>query len=383
RGGKRQLYLRQMDRLEATPIPGTEGGHSPFFSPDGQWVGFFVGWKLKKVSLLGGAPVTLSIVPPVTRGATWGPDDRIIFNFNLNGGLNQVSAAGGTPLSKHESFFAELTTVDSSKGEFSHRWPQTLPGGRTVLFTIDTGGSFDDARIAVLSLATGEKKVLVDGGTNARYSPTGHIVFARAGSLLAVPFDLEGLKVTGEPVSIVEGVMMEPGGAAHFTLSDEGTLVYVAGEVLTSNRKLVWVSRKGEVTPLPAPPRAYMQPSLSPDAQLLAVDIREGSNYEVWISEVSRGTLTRLTFHPEEDINPIWTPDGKQVTFSSEMAGEYPTLWWRAADGSGAAEQLLAREEGLARFPTSWSPDGQTLAFTEKGADTGSDVWLLPDEGKG
>ncbi len=126
-----------------------------------------------------------------------------------------------------------------------------------------------------------------------------------------------------------------------------------------------------------------MQPSLSPDAQLLAVTIREGSNYEIWISEVSRGTLTRLTFHPEEDINPIWTPDGKQVTFSSEMAGEFPTLWWRAADGSGAAEQLLVGEEGLARFPNSWSPDNQTLAFTENGTDTGSDVWLLPDEGKG
>jgi serine/threonine-protein kinase len=391
RGGKRQLYLRQMDRLEATPIPGTEGGHSPFFSPDGQSVGFVVGDKLKKVPVSGGAPQTLAFVSPVTRGTSWGSDDTIIFTSNINGGLSRISAVGNTPppdafsdAPSRPNRGQVLTTPDATKGEYSHRWPQFLPGGKAVLFTIDTGDSFDEARIAVLSLETGKTDVLFDGGTNARYSPTGHIVFCRAGALLAVPFDLERLERTGDPVTVIEGILMEPGGAAHFTFSDDGSLAYVPGGILVPDRKLVWVNRQGEIDPLPAEPREYENLSLSPDGQQVAVRIREGSNYDVWVSEVARGSLTRLTSHPGEDGSPIWTPDGRQVTFSSEMGGEPPTLWWRAADGSGPQELLLEREEGRARFPTSWSPDGQTLAFIELlDPATGSDIWMLPLEGEG
>ncbi len=391
RGGKRQLYLRRMDRLDATAIPGTEGGHSPFFSPDGQSVGFVVGDKLKKVPVSGGAPQTLTLVTPVTRGASWGSDDTIIFATNPNGGLSRILAVGNTP---PPDAFSDaptrprgdqvLTTPDPTKGEYSHRWPQFLPGGKAVLFTIDTGGSFDEARIAVLSLETGKTDVLFDGGTNARYLPTGHIVFCRAGALLAVPFDLDRLERTGDPVTVIEGILMEPGGAAHFTFSDDGSLAYVPGGIFVPDRKLVWVNRQGEVDPLPAEPREYQDASLSPDGQQVAVSIREGSNYDVWVSEVARGSLTRLTSHPEEDGFPIWTPDGKHVTFYSEMAGEFPTLWWRPADGSGPQELLLEREEGRGRLPTSWSPDGQTLAFNYiLGSETGSDIWILPLEGEG
>ena len=389
RGGKRQLYLRRMDRLEATPISGTEGGHSPFFSPDGQSVGFVVGYKLKKVSISGGAPQTLAIVPPVTRGTSWGPDDTIIFTADPNEGLSRISAVGNT---LPPDAFSDtpsipllgqvLTTPDPTKGEYSHRWPHFLPGGKAVLFTIDTGGSFDEARIAVLSLETGKVNVVHDGGTNARYSPTGHIVFARAGALLAVPFDLERLERTGDPVIVIEGILMEPGGAAHFSFSDDGSLAYVPGGMLVPDRKLVWVNRQGEIDPLPAEAREYIHPSLSPDGQQVAVTIREGSNYDVWILDVARGTLTRLTSNPGEDLSPIWTPDGKQVTFMSEMSGRVPTLWWRTADGSGPQELLLEREE-VARLPTSWSPDGQTLAFTNLlKIGTGSDIWMLPREGE-
>jgi Tol biopolymer transport system component len=170
---------------------------------------------------------------------------------------------------------------------------------------------------------------------------------------------------------------MEPGGAAHFTFSDDGSLAYVPGGMLVSDRKLVWVNRQGEVDPLPAEPRVYTSPSLSPDGQLVAVVIREGSNYDVWISEVARGTLTPLTSHPGEDIAPIWTPDGKKVTFASEMSGPVPTLWWRSADASVPQELLL--ERGAGQIPTSWSPDGQTLAFTRLG---GPDIWMLPLAGE-
>ena len=325
RGGKRHLYLRQMDRLEATPIPGTEGGLSPFFSPDGQSVGFFDGYQLKKVSLSGGAPQTLADVPPVTRGASWGPDGTIIYTADPNVGLSRISAVGNTLPSDAFSDVPSLprwgqilTTPNPSKGEYSHRWPQFLPGGKAVLFTIGTGGNFDAARIAVLSLDTGKVEVLLEGGTNARYLPTGHIVFSRAGALLAVPFDLERLEPTGDPVTVVEGILMEPEGAAHFTFSDDGSLAYVPGGMLVPDRKLVWVNRQGEVEPLPAEAREYETPSLSPDDQQVAVIIREGSNYDVWISEVARGTVTRLTSHPGEDLSPIWTPDGKQLTFGSE-----------------------------------------------------------------
>jgi serine/threonine-protein kinase len=390
RDGTRQLYLRQMDRLEATPIPGTEGGHSPFFSPDGQSVGFIVGYDLKKVSVSGGAPEPLAHISPVTRGASWGPDDTIIFTPSQNGGLSRTSAVGNaaspyafSDASSHPMEAQILTTPDPTKGEYSHRWSQFLPGGKTVLFTIDTGGSFDEARIGVLSLETGKVNVLLDGGTNARYSPTGHIVFSRAGALLAVPFDLERLERTGDPVTVVEGILMEPGGAAHFTFSDDGSLAYVPGAMLVPDRKLVWVNRQGEVDPLPAEAREYMHPSLSPDGKQLAVTIREGSNYDVWVSEVERGSLGRLTSHPGEDFAPIWTPDGKQVTFASEMTGTGPILWWRPADASGPQELLLEREEGRGQYPSSWSPDGQTLAFTDLlDPVKGQDIWMLPLEGK-
>ena len=391
RGGKRQLYLRQIDRLEATPIPGTEGGLSPFFSPYGEAVGFFVGYKLKQVSVSGGVSQTLAFVPPVTRGASWGPDDTIIFAGEPDTGLSRISAVRNTlppdafsDVSAISLMGQILTTPDSTEGGFSHRWPQFLPGGKAVLFTIDTGGSFDEARIGVLSLETGKTKLLLEGGTGARYVPTGHIVFSRAGALLAVPFDLERLERTGDPVTVVEGILMEPGGAAHFTFSDDGSLAYVPGGVLVPNRKLVWVNRQGEVEPLPAEPREYMSPSLSPDGRQVAVTIREGSNYDIWILDVARGSLTRLTSHTREDLSPIWTPDSAQVTFMSEMNGPVPTLWWRPADRSRPQELLLERVPAGARRPTSWSPDGQTLAFTQlfRSETDSSDILMLPREGE-
>ena len=391
RGGKRQLYLRQMDRLEATPIPGTEGGLSPFFSPDGEAVGFFVGYKLKQVSVSGGVSQTLAFVPPVTRGASWGPDDTIIFAGEPDTGLSRISAVRNTlppdafsDVSAISLMGQILTTPDSTEGEFSHRWPQFLPGGKAVLFTIDTGGSFDEPRIGVLSLETGKTEVLLEGGTGARYVPTGHIVFSRAGALLAVPFDLERLERTGDPVTVLEGILMEPGGAAHFTFSDDGSLAYVPGGVLVPERKLVWVNRQGEVELLPAEAREYMSPSLSSSGRQVAVTIREGSNYDIWISDVARGSLTRLTSHPREDLSPIWTPDSAQVTFMSEMNGPVPTLWWRPADRSGPQELLLERVPVGARLPTSWSPDGQTLAFTQlfRSETDSSDILMLPREGE-
>ena len=215
-------------------------------------------------------------------------------------GLFRVSAAGGTP--------KPLTIPDRKKGEFSHRWPEILPGGNEVLFTILTGFSnLDEERIGVLSLRTGERRVLFEGGTYARYVPSGHLVYARAGELLAVPFDLNRLEVTGPPVSVVEGVStVVILGVAQFNFSRDGSFAYVPGGAKVGERTLLWVDRKGAPQPIPAPPRPYVSPRLSPDGQRLAVGLQGGRG--TWLYDLARGTLTRLTESPSN--YPIWTPDG-------------------------------------------------------------------------
>jgi serine/threonine-protein kinase len=367
-GGSTQLYLRAIDRFEATPIAGTEGAESPFFSPDGQSVGFFAEGKLKKVSLGGGMPVRLCSAP-LNRGASWGPDDSIIFAPSVSSGLFRVSAAGGTP--------KPLTIPDRKKGQISHRWPEILPGGKAVLFTIWSAASFDFARIGVLSLETGEQRVLVEGGGYARYAPSGHLVYARAGGLLAVPFDLKGLEVTGPRVSILEGVSMSAlSCAAEFSLSADGLLAYVPGGSSFGESTLLWADRTGAVQPLPAPSRGYFAPRLSPDGQRVAVGI-QGINPGLWLYDLARGTLTRLA---ESTVAPrqIWTPDGKHLTFLSATSGAM-NLYGMAADGSGAAERLTT--SGNAQFPGSWSPDGHVLAFSEADPTTGYDIWMLGLQG--
>ncbi|HYV29550.1 MAG TPA: protein kinase, partial [Candidatus Binatia bacterium] len=360
--GAQQLYVRPIDRLEATAIPGTEGAESPFFSPDGQWLGFFAEGKLKKVSLSGGAPLTLCSAP-LNRGASWGPDDNIILTLSFGvSGLFQVSAAGGTP--------KPLTIPDGKKGEGSHRWPEILPGGKAVLFTNWGGGSFDDARIAVQSLETGERRTLLEGGTYARYVPSGHLVYARARGLLAVPFDLKRLEVTGAPVSILEGVSMSSTGAAQFSFSGDGSLAYVSGGLGIGERTLLWVDRKGAAQPIPAPSRGYISPRLSPDGQRLAVGIQTTTHSGVWLYDLARGTLTRLAETALVPF-PFWTPDGKGLTVNLAQQGPL-NLFWMAADG-GAVVERLTTSEGF-QVPGSWSPNGEVLAFSEMDPTTGWDI---------
>jgi serine/threonine-protein kinase len=366
-GGVQQLYLRAMDGLETRPIPGTEGALNPFFSPDGQWIGFFAGGKLKKVSTSGGATLTLCDATD-HRGASWGPNETIAFTPTVAGGLWQVSAAGGAP--------QKLTTL--KEGEISHRWPQFLPGGKAVLFTVGTGGSYDDAQIAVQRLETGERHVLIRGGTYARYVPTGHLVYYRAGTMMAVPFDPVRLEVTGTPVPVLEGVMSSTGGsgAAQFSFASLGSLVYVPGGPQAGERMLVWVDRKGAETPLPAPSRAYDDPRLSPDGRQVA--LIEGATNDVWVYDIPHATLTRLTFEGAADV-PLWTSDGKRIVYVSAKAGARG-LFWKPADGSGPEERLMTSEFGP--LSSSVSPDGQTLAFYEPRPTTGNDIWVVPLKGE-
>jgi len=262
---------------------------------------------------------------------------------------------------------------DRGKGEVSHRSPEILPSGKAVLFTIWTGMGSENARIGVLSLETGEQRVLVEGGTNPQYASSGHLVYARTGGLLAVPFDLKRLEVTGPPVSVLEGVRMHPAsGTAEFSVSADGALAYVRGGWSFGEHTLVWVDHRGAVEALPVSSRGYLSPRLSPDAQRLSVSI-PGSNSGVWVYDTARGTLTRLT---ESTVNPraIWTPDGKHLTFLAAPGGAL-NIYWMPADGSSAAERLTTGEN--IQLPGSWSPDGQVLAFSEADPTTGWDIWVL------
>ena len=357
-----QLYLRAMDQMEATPVRGTEGGaRSPFFSPNGEWVGFWVGGQLKKVAISGGATVSLCEAQGPW-GARWGADDNVVFG-QRGVGIMQVSADGGTP-----------EVLIPLEGTADGLYPQVLPGEKAVLFTF---GNVGDEQIVVHSLETGERKVLIEGGRDARYVPTGHLVYVLEGTLLAVPFDLEKLEVTGGPITMAEGVMTALGrsGAAHFSVSDTGALVYVTGSD-PRDRTLVWVDRDGREEALAAEPRAYTYPRISPDGGRLALDVRDQGT-DIWIWDFARETLTRLTFAPGGDFYPVWTPDGRRVAFASDRDGP-DNLYWRAADGTGAVERLNESENY--QLPTAFTPDGKQLVFVDFG-EQGANLGVLSLEG--
>jgi Tol biopolymer transport system component len=369
-GGAPQLYLRSLDSFEVMPMLGTEGAVEPFFSPDSQWVGFFAEGKLKKVSISGGGTLTLCDAP-VPRGATWGANDTIIFAPTSTSGLSVVSAAGGTP--------QPLTTVDSKKGETTHRWPEFLPGAKAVLFSNSTG-STGGAQVALYVLKTGERRVLIPEGMGPRYAHSGHLLYAQGGkmdvqggNLMAVPFDLGRLEVTGPAVPAIEGVMTGPGAPAQYGVSDNGALVYIPAGVQAPPRRLVWVDRKGTEQPIPAPAHAYFAPRLSPDGRRVALAIDESETHN-WLYDLTRDVLTRLTFEGHYNGGPTWTPDGKRIAFGSDRSGPQ-NLFWQPADGSGCAERLTTSEDD--NTAGSFSRDGQLLAFEERHPSTGWDLWVL------
>ena len=352
RAGRAQLFLRRMDRFEAAPIAGTEGTEGPFFSPDGEWVGFFAGGKLKKAALSGGAPVALCDAQD-SRGAAWGADDVIVFTPSgaLGAGLMRVSASGGAPQA--------LTTPDAKQGESGHRWPEILPGGKALLFSVWTGGSFEEARIAVLRLDTGERKTLLEGGTNPRYaaggSGGGYLIFARAGGLLAAPFDAAQLRLTGPPVPVLSGLITNARtGAAQFTLSATGSLAYVPGSADSGETSLVWVDRKGQVAPLTAAHRTYTNPRLSPDGRRLAVTPLAAGGRHVWVLDLARNTAARLTFEGNTNSSPAWSPDGRRIVFRSNQAGA-DNLYWKPADGSGPEERLTTSGNNQTNTSFPWT----------------------------
>ena len=340
-------------------------------SPDGSWVGFQSGTQLQKVSILGGPAVTLCELPAPLLGASWGIDDVIIFGTLNPSGLMRVSAAGGEP--------EEITTSENTR----HTWPDILPGGAGVLFTIDRADGLGTEDIAVLNMETGEHHVIIPGGTHAKYSPTGHIVYGVEGTLRAVAFDLTSLEVTGDPVPVVEDVLMKGTAAASFDLSETGSLAYISGasEAAGETRTFVWVDRDGREEPVPLPARGYSQPRLSPDGRRVAVRVADGDQQALWVYDVATGAGLRLT-HEGVTLTPVWTPDSERVVFTWNRTGPF-ALYWVPADGSEAVESLLAGDEALVgEFGTAVTPDGHTLIFTRNFDGTRIEVWELPLDGE-
>jgi Tol biopolymer transport system component len=286
---------------------------------------------------------------------------------HISRGLYRVSPNGGTP--------EAVTSLDSAAGEVSHRFPQLLPDGKSVLFTIKHNNiaTFDEAIIAAQRLGTGERKVLVHGGSFARYVPTGHLVYLRGNTLFAVPFDADRLEVTGPPQPVVEGGWLNRGsGDAYLSFSGTGALVFApAGPLSYENVSIAWMDRTGQMRPLLDTLRSYNGAFLSPDGEKLALGIN-AANDDIWIYQIKRGTLTRLTFAGGNNDFPIWSPDGKYIVYQAEK-GKSPNIFRKAWDGSGAEERLTSNMN--AQLPTSFTPDGKMLAFQQSG-----DIWILPLE---
>ena len=373
-GGHRQLFLRELDWLEPKPIAGTEGGYNPFFSPDGEWLGFAADGKLKKVPIRGGAPTVLCDAPNV-RGASWGPGGTILFGL-LTGGLSRITAGGGTP--------QVVTTLDARRGEVRHGWPQILPNGKAALFSIRTARNFriDEARIAVLSLETGKWTDLFTGGLYPRYVSSGHLLYWRPSSLFAVPFALDRLATAGEPVPVLEGVAGSDGvGVAWAEVGGSGSLVYLAGETdPVVNGTLVWVDRKGKVEPISHEEKPYGEVALSSDGRRLAVTIDEPPDTrDLWVLDLKSETWTQLT-SGQATNRPMWSPQGDHIVFASDRNGYFSPFRVRA-DGMGGMESLIQCTAALC-WPNSLSPDGKTLAFETLTPGTKWDVWMLPLDGE-
>jgi serine/threonine protein kinase len=359
-----QLFVRALDTTESRVISPT-GGDAPFFSPDGERVGFFDGTVLKMVPIGGGVLTALANIG-ASRGGNWGDDNQIIFPPASASGLMRVPAPGGKP--------EPVTKL--GKGEFAHKWPELLPGGKALLFVSSTSTVFfDDAQILAQRLDTGERKLVVQGGTYPHYLPTGHLVYYRAGTIMAVPFDATRLEVRGTPVPVLDGVASRAtDGSAEFSISNNGTLLYMEGSPLVNQTTLVQVDRHGAGVPLRAPPHGYggvSGPKLSRDGKSIVVMVQE-QNSDAWIYDLTRDTLTRLTFDGTLS-NISWTPDGKRIVFTSTKTGSQ-AIMWKPADGSGPDDFLVKSDRQV--FTGSFTPDGRVYLYGQNSPDTtGRDIF--------
>jgi Tol biopolymer transport system component len=362
--GKAQLYLRSLDALEVRALPGTDGASRPFWSPDGRFLGFIAGGKLRKVDVSGGPPQTICDAATGSDG-TWSTNGTILFDGRANDPINRVSAAGG--VAKAE------VSLDPAKGRAGVGWPEFLPDGRHFLY-VGVGQRSEESKLFVGTLDSHEDKAILTTGSRVQYVPPGYLLYVREQSLVAQAFDLKSLEVKGEPIPVAEGLGTNAVGLAHFSASQNGILTYRAGE--TRDRLLTWVDRSGKELSSIGDKNAYGDLWPSPDWKRLAMDMPEGrsAKTDIWIRDLARGATSRFTFDPANDDSPVWSPDGRSIVFASDRKGT-PDLYQKDASGAGEEQVLLATKEE--KFPTDWSRDGKYLIFNSRGDETGWDVWAM------
>jgi serine/threonine-protein kinase len=361
-----RIFTRRLDQANATELAITQGATSPFFSPDGQWIGFSANGKLRKISVEGGSEIALCDAGASYTGGDWGDDGNIVMTLNAHSGLSQVSSAGGKPV--------PLTELQGE--ERSHRYPQILPGGKAVLFTVQNANlSVDDSSIDIVTQKEHRRKTLLRGGTFGQYleasSGKGYLLYVNGGTLFAIAFDLVKLETSGPPVPVLQHVSYSPQfGSAKLSFARSGALVYRGSEIDTTRLAIEWLEPDGKTQPLMDKPGLFQNPHLSPDGQRLAVDGADLTNFGIWIYDLQRDTLTRLT--SEANHKPVWTPDGKFVVYRTAQG-----MSGTRADGGGKPHPLTQSKD--LQFPTSFSPDGKRLAFHQDGIQ-GFDLWTVSIE---
>jgi serine/threonine-protein kinase len=359
--GRSRLFLRSVDRDRATRIDGSDDATDPFFSPDGEWIGFFAHGSLKKLPVGGGRAIVLSAARSGA-GATWSADGTIVFGGGPGGGLARVSAEGGEPV--------VLAAPVAGSRDVRYGWPELLPDGRSVLYTVLTPA---DSAVALLDLATGQRRVLLEAAAFARWSPTGHLIVERRGRLEAAPFSLTERALTAPPQAVVRGVASgDVMDGPRFAFSGTGALVYVPGRTDQVDDRLHWLDRRGRSEPVPLPPVPLASVDVAPDRRRLALTFSADAGAGLWVGDLTRGSLSRLT---TEGISasPTWRPDGLEIAFAYSKVGPF-NIFVRPLDGDPAPAPLI--ESPWNQVPTSWSSDGRRLAYTEYHPLTGADVWL-------
>ncbi len=371
-GAVPRLYVRELTDTALRALPGTEGARQPFFSNDGAWIGFFTSRKLAKVPVGGGPVLDVADTGGNPRGATWAPDGTIVFAAPQTAGLARVPGSGGKP--------TPLTTLDKARGESSHRWPDVLPGGKWVLFTVGfEDAPYDEARIDAVSLDTGERRQLVSNAGFARYVPDARLLFIRGGRLHAVGFDADRLVVRGTPDVVLDPVRYDSrNGGGHLAVSASGVLLYGSGEPISSDYSLAWVDRDGRLAPVSDGPRPFREVRASPDGRRIAGVIGTATESDLWLVDAN-GTMSRLSFALAPH-RPTWTARGGGITVGAEKGGTWRLLTV-AADGKGDPTILFESAHRL--YPNAWSPDGRSLIFQESRPENGWDLWVLELDASG
>jgi serine/threonine-protein kinase len=367
-GPRAQILVRQRNQLHATVIPGTEGAENPFFSPDGQQVGFVTDGKLQIASLNGDPLITVTDSGAGTAGASWADDGFIYMDGRNDDPLLRVEATAGR-------MAKPVTVFNTAAGEVDHSWPDVLPNGKGVLITI---GVRDAIRsIGVVDLSSGKHHVILNNAVYARYSRSGHLLYVTPDrTLMVVPFDQNAMKITGEPTVLDHGLRLSPSSTVDLAVSDNGTLLYTRGSG-AGKQELVWVTRDGKAQPVdPDWQGTFTEPSLAPDGRRLAVTLLPNVGYDsvartsnIWIKRLDRGPGIKLTLDRTTSSSASWTPDSRSVTFTSNRTGSFD-LWTTRADGSTQAAVQIHEKRGV--FTPRWSPEGKWLVFRTDFFQTGA-----------